>query len=136
MNDEFSLYSLVGGDATFRRLVDSFYARIEVDEHLRSMFPDDLEPGKERQYLFLIQFFGGPKRYNERRGHPRLRLRHSPFAIDAAARERWLLHMLAAIDEVGIEEPMRSNMRTYFESASAMLINRVSPDAQESDQAP
>ena len=87
------------------------------------MFPEDLKPGKERQYLFLIQFFGGPKRYNEIRGHPRLRLRHSPFAIDAAARERWLLHMLAAIDEIGIEEPMRGNMRTYFESASAMLIN-------------
>ncbi len=136
MNDEFSLYKLVGGDSTFRRLVNSFYARIEVDEHLRRMFPDDLEPGKERQFLFLTQFFGGPKRYNERRGHPRLRLRHSPFAIDAKTRERWLLHMLAAIDEVGIEEPMRGIMRTYFESASVMLINRESPDAEEGDQLP
>ena len=134
MNDEFSLYNLVGGDATFRRLVDSFYARIEADEQLRCMFPEDLKPGKERQYLFLIQFFGGPKRYNEIRGHPRLRLRHSPFAIDAAARERWLLHMLAAIDEIGIDEPMRGNMRTYFESASAMLINTESLDVEEPGQ--
>lgn len=121
---EFSLYELVGGDGTFRRLVDDFYARIERDESLRPMFPDDLEPGRERQFLFLTQFFGGPARYNEQRGHPRLRLRHSPFAIDEAARLRWLGHMLAAIDAVGIEEPMRGMMRNYFERASAMLVNR------------
>ncbi len=134
MNDEFSLYNLVGGDATFQRLVDIFYTRLEADARLRPMFPDDLGPGKERQFLFLTQFFGGPARYNESRGHPRLRLRHSPFAIDEAARERWLRHMLAAIDEVGIEEPMRNVMRSYFERASAMLINTESPEAEERDQ--
>jgi len=133
VNDEFSLYKLVGGDATFQRLVDSFYARIEADEPLRALFPAGLEPGKERQFLFLTQFFGGPARYAEQRGHPRLRLRHSPFAITAAARERWLRHMLAAIDEVGIEEPMRGIMRSYFERASAMLVNTPDDDADAQD---
>lgn len=128
MNEEYTLYRLVGGDDTFQRLVDSFYRRIEQDKRLRPMFPADLDPGKERQFLFLTQFFGGPSRYNEKRGHPRLRLRHSPFPIDEDARLRWLGHMLAAIDETGIEEPMRGVMRSYFERASAMLVNRGKPD--------
>lgn len=128
MSEEYTLYQLVGGDDTFQRLVDSFYRRIEQDKGLRPMFPADLNPGKERQFLFLTQFFGGPSRYNEKRGHPRLRLRHSPFPIDEDARLRWLGHMLAAIDEVGIEEPMRGMMRSYFERASAMLVNRGNPD--------
>ena len=130
MNDPYTLYDLVGGDETFRRLVNSFYARIEADELLRPMFPADLQPGRERQFLFLTQFFGGPPRYNQRRGHPRLRLRHSPFAIDPPARERWLSHMLAAIDEVRIDEPMRTVMRSYFERSSAMLVNTPAPDAE------
>ena len=135
MNDEFTLYNLVGGDETFQRLVYVFYERIERDPLLRPMFPADLEPGKHRQYLFLTQFFGGPARYNEQRGHPRLRLRHSPFPIDEAARSRWLEHMLAAIDETGIDEPMRSVMRNYFDRASAMLVNRADPaDADDSGQ--
>lgn len=134
MSDEFTLYNLVGGDATFQRLVDIFYTRVEADALLRPMFPDDLGPGKERQFLFLTQFFGGPARYNERRGRARLRLRHSPFAIDAEARDHWLGHMLHALDEVGIEEPMRGIMRTYLERASAMLINTESPEAVERDQ--
>ncbi|MCY4525176.1 MAG: globin [Anaerolineaceae bacterium] len=127
MNDEFTLYKLVGGDETFQLLVDSFYDRIEQDPLLRPMFPASLEPGKRRQFLFLTQFFGGPPRYNEERGHPRLRLRHGPFPIDEAARRRWLGHMLAAIDEAGIDEPMRSVMRNYFDRASAMLVNRAGP---------
>lgn len=135
MNDEFTLYRLVGGDETFQQLVDAFYDRIERDPLLRPMFPADLEPGKQRQYLFLTQFFGGPARYNEQRGHPRLRLRHSPFPIDEAARRRWLGHMLAAIDETGIDEPMRSVMRNYFDRASAMLVNRAGPaDAEDPRQ--
>lgn len=124
---EFSVYELVGGDATFQRLVDIFYSRVEADSELRPMFPDDLEPGKHWQFLFLTQFFGGPARYAQERGHPRLRMRHMPFPIDMNARNHWLAHMLAAIDEVGIEEPMRSTMRDYFERASAFMINIDQP---------
>jgi hemoglobin len=120
---ERSIYEIIGGDETFRRLVDNFYARVEADEVLRPLFPDDLEPGKHWQYLFLTQFFGGPSRYAGQRGHPRLRMRHFPFAINQKARDRWLTHMLAAIDDVGIDEPARSFMRDYFERASAHMIN-------------
>ncbi len=87
------------------------------------MFPDDLEAGKHWQFLFLTQFFGGPARYAQERGHPRLRMRHMPFPIDRMARDHWLGHMLAAIDEAGIEEPARSTMREYFERASEHMIN-------------
>ena len=88
------------------------------------MFPDDMEPGKRWQFLFLTQFFGGPTRYADERGHPKMRVRHFPFAIDRDARDRWLSHMLAAIDVIGIDEPARGLMRDYFERASAHMQNR------------
>lgn len=122
-----TLYDRIGGDETFRRLVDVFYARIERDPLLRPMFPDDLGPGKEHQFLFLTQYWGGPARYNEQRGHPRLRMRHNPFPIDEAARDAWVGHMLAAIDEVGIPEPDRTALVAYFERAASLLINRAEP---------
>lgn len=121
---------MVGGGPTFLKLVDEFYRRIASDEYLRPMFPEDLEPGKRWQFLFLTQVFGGPMRYAQERGHPRLRMRHFPFPIDLAARDLWLGHMLAAIDDVGITEPARSIMRTYFERASAFMINRESVSAE------
>jgi hemoglobin len=126
-SNETTIYEQVGGDATFKALVDAFYDRIEQDEMLKAMFPDDLEPGKQWQYLFLSQYFGGPARYIEQRGHPRLRMRHMPFLIDEASKDRWLQYMLAAIDEVGIEEPARSVMREYFERGAAFMVNTVKP---------
>jgi hemoglobin len=123
MGQERSIYEVAGGDAVFRKLVDVFYAKIEADDLLRSMFPDDLGPGKRWQFLFLTQFFGGPPRYQEERGHPRLRMRHAPFPIDQRARDRWLTHMLASVDEVGIQEPARTVMREYFERAASHMVN-------------
>lgn len=119
-----TVYDQVGGDPTFRRLVDHFYARVERDPLLRPMFPADLAAGKEHQFLFLTQFFGGPARYQERRGHPRLRARHLPFSIGAREAGAWLGHMLAAIDEVGITEPARTAMRNYFDYAAHFMINQ------------
>jgi hemoglobin len=109
---------------TFRRLVDAFYRRVEADPVLRPVFPEDMEGNKRPQYLFLAQFFGGPTTYSEERGHPRLRMRHFPFAIDQQARDHWLKNMLDAIEEVGIEEPMRSEMTDYFERGSTFMINK------------
>jgi hemoglobin len=129
--DDLSIYDLLGGDDIFRRLVDVFYSRVEADPILRPMFPENLDEGKEWQFLFLTQYFGGPTRYIEQRGHPRLRMRHFPFAIDQRAADAWLGHMLAAIDEVGIEEPVRSAMREYFERAAPFMINRY--DEQDSN---
>lgn len=124
---EMTVYEFVGGAETFRRLVEEFYARVEADTHLRALFPDDLGPGKEYQYLFLSQYFGGPTTYIEQRGHPRLRMRHMPFAIDGRARDAWLRYMLEAIDVVGIQDPARSAMREYFERASEVMINTYRP---------
>jgi hemoglobin len=123
MSQQSNIYELAGGDEPFRRLVDSFYARVERDPLLRPLFPANLEPGKERQFLFITQYFGGPARYSQLRGHPRLRMRHAPFAIGQAERDAWAGHMLAAIDEAGFVEPARGALRDYFERAATFLIN-------------
>ena len=125
--NQISVYELVGGEPTFRRLVDIFYAKVEADEILRTIFPEDLEPGKEWQYLFLMQYWGGPTEYVEKRGHPRLRMRHSPFAVTPDLRNRWVQYMHEAIDEVEIKDPARSVMREYFERAGTAMINRYNP---------
>lgn len=119
-----SVYDMVGSEEPFRELVALFYAKVEQDPVLRPMFPDDLEDGKYWQFLFLMQYFGGPARYMEERGHPRLRMRHFPFEINQEARDHWLEHMLTSIDEVGFQEPVRSVMRQYFKKASTFLINQ------------
>ncbi|MFO7168361.1 MAG: globin [Chloroflexota bacterium] len=125
-----TIYEQVGGDETFRRLVDAFYARIERDPLLRPLFPENLEPGKEYQFLFLTQYFGGPPRYSQLRGHPRLRARHLPFPIGQAERDAWVGHMLAAIDEVGFPEPARQVLIDYFERGATFMIN-TAPDQLE-----
>jgi hemoglobin len=127
MSNEPTVYEQAGGAAAIRRLVDAFYARVEQDPLLRPMFPDDLGPGKEHQYLFLVQYFGGPTDYSQLRGHPRLRMRHAPFPIGPAERDAWLGHMLAAIDEAGIPEPARAAMRAYFEMAAPAMMNQLPP---------
>jgi hemoglobin len=118
-----SIYQIAGGDAPFRRMVERFYDRIERDPLLRPMFPADLVPGREHQFLFITQYFGGPQRYQELRGHPRLRMRHNPFPIDTAARDAWLGHMLAALEEAGFPEEVKPAMREYFERAATFMIN-------------
>ena len=120
-----SVYDLLGGEQPFHALVDAFYDKVYADPVLRPMFPDDMATSKRRQFLFLLQYFGGPNTYSQERGHPRLRMRHFPFDIDQRTRDRWLLHMLDAIDEAGIRGEARDRMREYFERASAFLINRA-----------
>jgi len=126
-----SVYELIGGDKPIAAIVDAFYDAVDNDPVLRPMYPESLEAPKRHLYLFLVQFFGGPRAYLEERGHPRLRMRHFPFAIDQQARDHWLKHMLNAVDQAGIQEPARSRMREYFDRSSAFLINR----AGESDAA-
>ena len=119
-----SVFELLGGAEPIRLMVEAFYDRVEGDAILRPMYPDDLTESKRRLFLFLVQFFGGPTQYSQERGHPRLRMRHFPFAIDQQARDHWLDHMRAAIDEIDIAEPARSMMGDYFERSSTFLINR------------
>ncbi|NOK62091.1 MAG: globin [Chloroflexi bacterium AL-W] len=124
MTDRQTLYDIVGGDEPFRRLVEAFYVRVEQEPLLRPMYPDNLEESKEHLFLFITQYFGSPPRYQELRGHPRLRMRHAPFSIGQAERNVWLTHMLAAVDDAGFAEPARSMMHEYFERAATFLINR------------
>lgn len=121
---QYTIYELIGGEDTIRRMVDAFYARVETDPLLRPMFPEDMTDGRRRQFLFLVQFFGGPQQYAEERGHPRMKMRHGPFSIGPTERDAWLTHMLAAIDETGIEEPMRTLMRDYFVRTAEHMMNR------------
>ena len=119
-----TVYKLVGGEETFRKLVDIFYSKVEADEKLRAIFPEDLEPGKQWQFLFLMQYWGGPQRYGAERGHPRLRMRHAPYSVTPELASLWAKYMLEAIDEVGIQEPARTMMRDYFERGATFMINR------------
>lgn len=118
-----SVYQTLGSEP-FVRLVEAFYRGVEQDPLLRPMYPEDLTEAKQHLILFLIQFFGGPTTYNELRGHPRLRMRHFPFAIGEPERDAWLKHMRAAVDEVAIPEPARAAMLAYFQQAAHFLMNR------------
>jgi hemoglobin len=119
-----TVYEAVGGAATFERLVDTFYAGVAEDALLRPMYPEDLSGPRRHLALFLMQYFGGPSTYSDERGHPQLRKRHLPFAIDQAARDAWLRHMSAAIDRLELPELARDQLRGYFEGAATFLINR------------
>ena len=120
-----TVYELVGGEGAFRLLVERFYARVADDPLLRPIYPEaDLAGATERLTLFLIQYWGGPSTYTERRGHPRLRMRHVPFAIGQAERDAWLGHMTAAVDSLELAPPIRKALVDYFEAASGAMINR------------
>lgn len=108
----------------FTALVKGFYERIETDDLLRPMYPPgDLEPAERRLRLFLMQYWGGPTTYSEERGHPRLRMRHAPYAVTFEARDRWLELMRASFDELTIEEPGRTMLWEYMEHAANFLVN-------------
>ncbi|MGH2460568.1 MAG: globin [Chloroflexota bacterium] len=118
------MYEALGGESTFTRLVDRFYEGVETDPILRPMYPEDLAPSKRHLTLFLIQYFGGPRTYLDERGHPRLRMRHLPFAIDQGARDAWLRQMAAAVRETGLPPLAQGEFMRYFEGAATFLLNR------------
>jgi len=120
-----TFYDAVGGEETFTRLVALFYAGVKDDPILRPLYPEeDLGPAEERLRLFLIQYWGGPDTYHQARGHPRLRMRHQPFAIGAAERDAWLHHMGLALVEVGLPAEQEAPLWDYLVSAAAAMQNR------------
>ncbi len=117
-------YERMGGHETFKRLVDEFYAGVADDEPLRAIYPEeDLGPANDRLRMFLEQYFGGPKTYGETRGHPRLRMRHAPFAVTPAQRDRWLRHMMHAADVVALPEAEDAELRGYLRYAADFMVN-------------
>jgi hemoglobin len=130
---EESLYDRVGGQEFFDALVERFYDGVEADPVLRPLYPDDLSGSRRHLALFLAQYFGGPSRYNEERGHPRLRMRHAPFVIGGAEHDAWLAHMTRSVCASGLDAKDEADVLAYFTSAAAMLRNQVdSADGTES----
>jgi hemoglobin len=122
-----NVYEAAGGEETFRLLVGRFYARVAADPLLRRVYPeDDLAGATERLTLFLIQYWGGPATYNERRGHPRLRMRHAHFAIGPAERDAWLRHMRTALDELKLDDAHDAELWDYLVMAANSLVNQES----------
>jgi hemoglobin len=122
--EEASFFVAVGGEATFRRLVDVFYEGVATDPVLRPLYPEeDLGPAADRLTLFLMQYWGGPNTYSASRGHPRLRMRHAPFKVGPAERDAWLLHMRTAVDSLHLPEPHHSALWDYLERAAYFMVN-------------
>lgn len=128
MADELNVFEAVGGLDAFVALIDSFYGRVEADEILRPIYPDDLEPGKRHLAMFLAQYFGGGPIFSQERGHPRLRMRHAPFAITMEAADRWAGHMSAAIREQGFPSEAEAALLDYVAWATPQMINQFPTD--------
>jgi hemoglobin len=121
-----TLYDRAGGMPFFDSLVGRFYAGVATDPVLRPLYPDaDLAPAQRRLTLFLAQYWGGPRTYDDERGHPRLRMRHAPFAIGPAARDRWLELMRAALAELDPPSDVAAELDAYLAMAAEAMRNRA-----------
>jgi hemoglobin len=124
-----TLFFRVGGMPFFERLVDAFYEGVRTDEVLLALYPEqpDLAGARHRLTLFLAQYWGGPTTYMEERGHPRLRMRHFPFHVGALERDRWLVHMAAAVEQTcgegGVPDGVDNELMAYFVPAAEHLRN-------------
>jgi hemoglobin len=120
------VYAVIGDDG-FKRLVAGFYRRVSEDDILSPMYPKhDLAGAEERLRGFLIQRFGGPDTYSQQRGHPRLRMRHGPFKIDQAGRDRWVELMEAALAEAALPAEVIPPLRKFFHDSATFMINHQS----------
>lgn len=124
VTDELSIYELLGEDRICA-IVAAFYRRVPQDDVLGPMYPaDDLAGAERRLRTFLVYRFGGPHTYLQERGHPRLRMRHMPFAVDERARDRWMSLMMAAVDEVGVAQAQRDELEAFLGGIATFLQNR------------
>ncbi len=122
--DDQDIYSVIG-ESGFERLVSAFYRQVPEDDVLGPIYPkDDLAGAEQRLRDFLVFRFGGPERYLQQRGHPRLRMRHAPFPVDKAAKESWLRLMRRAMDQSGFPDEVKQTLWKYFEDTAAFMMNR------------
>jgi hemoglobin len=120
-----SLFERAGGMPFFEGLVQRFYAGVADDPDLRALYPEpDLAGAQRRLTLFLAQYWGGPRTYDDERGHPRLRMRHLPFAIDAEQRDRWLRHMRVALAESAPPPDVLAEFERYIAAGAEAMRNR------------
>ena len=124
MTDSTSLYDVIGGQQRVRELVDRFYDLMELEPEfagIRALHPPSTEGSREKFYMFLSGWMGGPDLFVEQFGHPRLRARHMPFAIGTGERDQWLRAMAWAMEDVGIDEALRiSLLESFFQTADWM----------------
>jgi hemoglobin len=126
-----TFYAEIGGEPTFRALVARFYAGVREDPILRPMYPaDDWDGAETRLRMFLEQYWGGPTTYSDNRGHPRLRMRHAPFAVDEKARDAWLSHMRDAVDSLELSAEQDATLWGYLEMAARSMQNRFPADGE------
>jgi hemoglobin len=134
-----TLFFRVGGMPFFERLVDAFYEGVGTDEVLLPLYPEqpDLTGARHRLTLFLAQYWGGPTTYMEERGHPRLRMRHFPFHVGALERDRWLVHMAAAVEQTcaadAVPDGVDNELMSYFVPAAEHLRNDTGPPVSTSE---
>ena len=120
---QITLYEKIGNEK-IKKLVHDFYQEIRNDDLLKPMYKNDLEGAEERLYLFLVQYLGGPDLYNQRRGHPKLRMRHMVFPITEEAIQHWLNNMKAALDRSEIGTSEKDYLWNYFQQTGEFLKNR------------
>lgn len=119
-----TFYEAIGGRDTIATIVRVFYEGVATDDLLRPMYPEeDLGPAAERFTMFLEQYWGGPTTYSQRRGHPRLRMRHAPFPVTPEARDRWLTHFRAGLDAVALPPDLDAQFWAYVQHAATFMIN-------------
>lgn len=133
MPEQTTTYDQMGGAPFFTMLVRRFYEGVAEDPALRPMYPDDdLGPAERRLLMFLTQYWGGPSTYGEERGHPRLRLRHAPYAVDETARDHWLDHMRTALDDTiaehGLDPALEQELWRYLVGAAIAMVNTAPTD--------
>jgi hemoglobin len=122
--DDQEVFGMIGEEG-FARLVAAFYAQVRQDDVVGPMYPEhDLAGAEERLRDFLVVRFGGPPRYYEKRGHPRLRMRHAPFAIDQVARDRWVAMMERALEEAALPAEADAILREFLLTTATFMINR------------
>lgn len=128
-----TFYDEIGGHETVARIVEVFYEGVAVDPLLRPLYPDeDLGPAAARLTMFLVQYWGGPTTYSTQRGHPRLRIRHAPFAVTEEARDRWLQHFRAGLDAVELTPEQDARFWAYVIHAANFLVNSPNQTANQS----
>lgn len=121
-----NIYEIIGEDG-FDRLTQTFYDQVPGDDVLGPMYPaDQLEDARIRLRDFLVGRFGGPQRYIQQRGHPRLRMRHMPFPIDMVARDRWMRLMAEALSTVRFPAAVTDFLYQYFSQTATFMLNRDS----------
>ncbi|MBN3525427.1 globin domain-containing protein [Paenibacillus apiarius] len=118
-----TIYEAIGGEATVRRIVEAFYPRVQADPLIGPLFPENIMPVMEKQFMFLTQFFGGPSLFSDEYGHPMMRARHMPFPITRERADAWLGCMREALTEIGLEPSLRDMVLERLSGPAYHFVN-------------